>query len=124
MINANELRIGNLVTFKWWINEVREVDSIDATFGKIEMKGHCDEFELDDIDPIPLTEEWLLRMGFSKLAGLYTIYTDACEFVFNEDHISIVVEGQWLPLNHINQVHQLQNLFFCLCGKELEVVNG
>ena len=67
MINAKELRIGNLVEYKitdkfddrkeWW--EVSETDDIHW-LSKVDAKD-------EDFRPIKLTEEWLLKLGFELL---------------------------------------------------------
>lgn len=75
------------------------------------------EFE---IQPIPLTEEWLIRFGFVlyKRTLKYNIY------IKNGD-ISIKIKSLISSFRiygfgiEIQYVHQLQNLFFALTGKEL-----
>jgi len=59
MINANELRIGNLVASS--ITEV--VFSIDLEYFHDLLLGG---FSLDEIDLIPLNDKWLFRFGFVK----------------------------------------------------------
>ena len=110
-MKASNLRIGNYVNFGI-VNEPIKVLSINPSSTTIEMA-----------QPIPLTEEWLLKFGFSrdpKIGG------DRIEFrvyrfdvlTFNTNH------GWWHNLQHLNAtpldyVHQLQNLFFALTGEEL-----
>lgn len=68
--------------------------------------------------PIPLTEEWLERMGFEN----YSIDCDSEGF----NHIdvsfhnkSVTVYLNDYEITFIQHVHQLQNLYFALTGKEL-----
>lgn len=72
--------------------------------------------------PIPLTEEWLLKMGFDEIDieenknnvrvfHLNGIYCNTLYGVYYYSHL----------LKQIKHVHQLQNLYFALTGEELEV---
>ena len=81
---------------------------------------------LEDYEPIPLTEEWLERFGFSVRKSLgfeaydlddtYTIYynTTATPYGFE---LSFGVDFE-IEIKH---VHQLQNLYFALTGEELTI---
>jgi len=114
VMKANELRIGNWVYCNHSLMRVNKIE--DTIFGII---GGGTELKI--YQPIPLTEEWLLKFGFLKVAGLWSYNNGNQEFVFNEDHISVIIEGQWMSLNHIKNVHQLQNLYFALTGEELTI---
>ena len=122
MINAKELRIGNLVEYRitdklderkeWW--EVSEIDADDIHWlSKVDPKD-------DDFRAIKLTEDWLNKLGFENIDnvfcyryGFYTIFitNDANGFHFNH-------EDGYTP---IKNVHELQNLVFFLCYEELTV---
>lgn len=123
-MKANELRIGNLVNYriideiderKEWL-EVSEIDYDD-----LRILGIKDEMN-NDYQPIPLTEEWLLKFSFDNLGTFgfargdfkleFTkniITKQDCNFIF------------WINLRIIRlySVHQLQNLYFALIGEEL-----
>lgn len=66
MINPKELRMGNMVKC-----EKGFIMKINALGGKNSFSGYFPELKDNGIEeyklahPIPLTEEWLLRMGFS-----------------------------------------------------------
>jgi hypothetical protein len=90
--------------------------------------GKC--FKFVEIEPIPLTEEWLLNLGFNyddmedtnenDNLWYHLVYGD---FRFSSDK-SINFESVFIRLNKTNleikYVHQLQNLYFALTGKELD----
>lgn len=116
MIQANELRIGN------WVFLHQGFDSI-----KYDIQAHDIE-ELYDNDgigvaPIPITEEDLLECGFekkeqrfeSKEALLRISYFDSAW------HCSIGDDDFGILFRTIKHLHQLQNLYFALTGKELEI---
>ena len=96
--------------------------------------------QMYDLEPIPLTEEWLIKFGFRQ--GGYDLMEWAhkkhdriwfvgvesdCEDNTNEWlgwNYNIEAEGDALDSQlYIKTVHQLQNLYFALTGEELESSN-
>lgn len=121
-MKAEELRLGNLVSNM----NPRHNDSIltiESIGDNHEVNVFYRKYLLSELEPIPLTEEWLLKFGFScevKIGG------DGIEFrvyhfdvlTFNTNHL------WWYKVQRINDtpleyVHQLQNLYFALTGEEL-----
>ena len=120
MINAKELRIGNYCFFGKDFKGQNILSKIDSIIDPI--NSH---------DPIPLTEEWLLRFGFLKRKTLSHPYF----FIEIDDHVimdiglsgTVTIEAYdgheiFIPAD-IKFVHQLQNLYFALTGKELTINN-
>ena len=89
--------------------------------------------------PIPLTEEWLIRLGFKvdttpseyrlkwqlgKFGLMQILWMDEdCEYTFNlwntpNGDLTYYAHGD---IPHIKHVHQLQNLYFALTGEELTI---
>ena len=123
----NELRIGNLVLTKDGITKVSDVLEVG-----INMIHDSWEYDLGDIEPIPLTEEWLVKFGFNikgvtGLKGKYVVWLyDVKDYCFmihdsrdNLDSNDLKVYST--PLANIKHVHQLQNLYFALTGEELTI---
>lgn len=134
MIKATELRIGNLV-YCYSYNQLVKVAAIYLWKEEIAIKTAT---EIQDgvydrnINPIPLTEDWLKRFG----ANVVTENKDGSKNYWSKEHdFSVDVETHILangietlyryrisgsertiPLVH---VHKLQNLHFELKGKEL-----
>ena len=105
-IEAKELGIGN-VTDKGRVKSFYE-SGIHIGMGKT--------FGFNELKPILLTEEWLLKFGFSIFKNMYFIkgmQIWKCNdlFLCNKNGI------------YIKYVHQLQNLYFALTGKELTYEN-
>lgn len=115
-MKVTELRIGNyftdgedVKTVTWFtIKELSTHSKESAMF----FKGWC--------QPIPLTEQWLLDFGFFS-----NPYKDRYEMVSHDLFIEcdktkgildLYIETPYVVLK---TVHQLQNLFFALTGKEL-----
>jgi hypothetical protein len=124
MIQANELRIGNLVTWEDEPNRILKVDEIG--YNRWVRFENGDGSIIDDeecnLQPIPITEEWLLRFGFELELkegnqNEYRVYSFN-QITYNTNH------GWWWNKCHLevqpNNIHQLQNLFFALTGEELQ----
>lgn len=133
MIKSNELRCGNLVWDNYGgIYKVVNINSegfdyIDAVKPSFKAIGR---HELESIEPIPLTEEWLKRFGFEE-QEIQTKSDGTTEIGFVKD-IMMVLKGNnfyyaapyGYPNARITQVHQLQNLYFALTQTELTPSDG
>ena len=64
-------------------------------------------------EPIPLTEEWLIKFGFKRL-GVDTFYLGSVKVHHRKR--GFVLARRYGIINH---VHQLQNIYFALLQKEL-----
>lgn len=122
-MQASELRIGNLVDYYGSMVTVNSINDTDVGFSDYIP---IDYPLLDEIKPIPLTEEWLVRFGgklddletdcypLSSLTLDYRFYKSTCldgSFYWTCDKI--------LGDTYIQHVHQLQNLYFALTRTEL-----
>lgn len=129
-MKANELRIGNLVNHS--IYGECEVTALDYEMICIQRNDSDikEWFDLEDYEPITLTEEWLLKFGFEKKGYEWELFPcfEIQIIVFNQDTYNGVmfytrtIHTDYVPiycLNHINCVHQLQNLYFALTNEEL-----
>ena len=123
-MNANELRINNWVG---WNGPSHYENALVSAISKDEIFFKCgDSGLINEIEPIPLTEEWLLRFGFEKIIGKIDIYEkgrlriwlgligQSLCYLIEEDTTS----AHYIP-NSIEYVHQIQNLYFALFGEEL-----
>lgn len=124
-MKATELRIGNWVHIGGKDTQVYELysDVLTTTLDK-----GMYEYIYGVVDPIPLTEEWLIKFGFGRPknnGSFYWIKLSASLFNINPDNGVVWINtpaGE--PFNNpalIEYVHQLQNLYFALTGKELEL---
>lgn len=124
-MKAEELRIGNLVLYqgdpKIIVGITEEHPYIDdITF---------DYLDWDEIKPIPLTEEWLLNLGFTTDPKHHVLCYDLGLLSIelpNKFHSSgRAYFNSWAILNEMpKHVHQLQNLYFALTGQELVIKDG
>lgn len=136
-MNKNELRIGNSVNEEVLGNcEVSDIcehvvmvkvnnGELDGTISKVTYTlNYC------CINPIKLTEKWLLDFGFKK--------EDDCDWynksVGKRKELSYNTKTKCFVIGFksyysdnfstIKYVHELQNLYFALTNKELNRVDG
>lgn len=129
-MDANELRIGNWVRYKDSKEKVKVLQI--RRDGSHQLSGYnlCTTYYsevIGEYEPIPLTEEILLKCGFElteecKMTdkvkifelgdyGVKTWYDDTC--VFFKDVTPIKT--------NLKHLHQLQNLYFAITGEELKI---
>jgi len=137
-MKATELRIGNYIngmTGKMY----ETITSIDQ--GRVSTDNE-NSYNINHVEPIPLTEEWLLRLGFKlcdickDFGGLEMPYyaNNAVLLFFNSNRTKYELSDYYIgygsmrsgkyhvvAFKWIKYVHQLQNLYFALTGEELEM---
>lgn len=134
-MKAQELRIGNFVGLNLDNDPqnlffVKEVASVSMKLRECGMLlrdiGDVQYYDEEVIEPIPVSNEWLLRFGFEKSVDSYGGYLIE---IGSGEKIRIKNDGGWCwPMNgrhypKVRFVHQLQNLYFALTGIELEIKN-
>jgi len=123
-MKAEELRIGNLVMSHGTIDTIVGVD--DTTYGSaivsLEKYGNGET----EIEPIPLTEEWLLNFGFDNDEISYHKRVELLVGDIVSMFLFKTYKGYGLSISTLDNqigyfeyVHQLQNLYFALTGIEL-----
>ena len=135
-MKATELRIGNLIEYKiedeldeikeWWeLNTVDAFDLQDLTW--LDSNPEDAYFR-----PIKITEEWLLKFGFENITGVdYILHIDVdfklilipADAFYPQIDKADDIGWSSISLNKIEYIHQLQNLYFALTGKELAQVS-
>lgn len=149
MIQAKDLRMGNY----FLETESKIIYKLDCFYGFESVKPYdpYDDdmyFDIDDISPIPLTEEILLRCGFSvKKSPILDFYHISISWNGDYKEISLSIElgNQYVYLREQNDelpndrmadniicifngdihgklyLNQLQNIFHALTNTELEI---
>lgn len=133
-LKGSELRIGNYIEYNG-INGL--VYCIQSPFPRKEKRfndkelvtliiGGMSTICISECKPIPLTESWLINLGFEKIGqnfrkfedhgyGLgmteFVVWYNANKKTYNIKAINILVG--------IETVHRLQNVYHSLTGKEL-----
>lgn len=140
--NVRELRIGNIVNC--YSSERKEnrpfyVTQIFVDEVEIDNEDECFTIMVDRIGGIPITEELLLKCGFKKTGDYAFEYKDDSDLIFDAPNdwgntgdypvgISSINPGypaMYIPHGEVIirclYLHDLQNKFFEITGKELEV---
>lgn len=128
-INTTELRIGNLIYTEndneedivLDLSEIIQIDifgngrcNINEDIGKrhSNIEDYCYFTNYCKLIPIPLTEEWLFKFGFEG--------SDIDNYSIELSNGNFFILDSLDPIaRNIFYVHQLQNLYFALTGKEL-----
>lgn len=127
-MNANELRVGNLVSYHENISVVHGITDPDYGNGiHIHYEHTCIGCDEKLIEPIPLTGKWLLKFGFKK----YFDNNNESYFRINDDmfitadyYVYLMGDDAFECLKlkrKIKYIHQLQNLYFAITGEELTI---
>ena len=156
-MKPEELRIGNLIQTDNSTEHFMDVEKVES----IQHDGinitdgigntYETEFSYDFINPIPITEKWLLALGFDVVSYIATgdfIINGTKRLVpVNDYEYNIIVYAldydKWclkietnprleekhrkevnLSLKHFKYIHQLQNLYYALTHSELARVDG
>lgn len=120
MIQLRDLRIGNFILFSE-DSSVFEVKEITET--GLSVKNEIEEIWIDifQFEPIPLTEEWLIKFGFKEKDRIYK--NDRIEINMGNHGTVIIIGangGYSIPVQGKGySVHWLQNLYYALTGEEL-----
>lgn len=124
----NQLRIGNFVQTPSGIARVSEISASLGVF--YNGNGTHISYPYIQCSSIPITAEWLLKLGFIIIEDdYYEIGSAKKGYCFE----AFIGRNKYFKINysvHISQnsmpsahnpiyVHQLQNLFFAIVGKEL-----
>jgi len=139
-MKASELRIGNLVKYMdeylpvFAIDsekELKEYDLIGVVTLPTFWNGRrmsCQGRWINQVDPIELTEELLLKFGFEvENSFAYSTGEEVAYNVFSKSFFTYnSIQDNWWLNNWVMKiqpkyVHELQNLYFALTGEELTI---
>jgi hypothetical protein len=145
-MKPQELRIGNIVEVNHFeygdmfasvtsINDVGDLclHLLDERFTKEEY-----ECMMNEVVPIPITDELLLKIGFKKKRDGYLHYSnhndefsikfdlgyafiEYANLCFNPEDVTETNYGSSLEFPNTLHLHTLQNIWHLLTGKELEI---
>ena len=123
--SVNDFRIGNLVLDE--DGELCKIEQLSSEkmecfqqVSNIENKSCISTKYPSNIYAIELTEEWLKKAGFEHKSGNEYVKD---RFTYRKSFSDLVINGYEFDYNGIicypRYVHQLQNLYFALCGEDL-----
>jgi hypothetical protein len=121
-IKAHDLMLGNLLKYVNGENIFKVIgihefgidseDEIETTY-----------MEYENFEPIPLTEEWLVRFGFENCINGWWSENELFNVKFIDNDIEIYLSGSDndLAYKKIKYVHQIQNLYYIIIGEHLTI---
>lgn len=119
MLTANELRIGNIVACDF----IHTPDGVHIISGEdiYMIQTGCQKAELLGI---PLTARTLEQCGYAFFEGYW--HHEFVDLKEDKDGFYLCIEDEhdyelYTVSRAFQYVHQLQNLYFALCGEELSI---
>ena len=124
MKQANELRIGNWVSFE---KEPFIVTGINQIFNdepyEVQLKdsgGMFQDVGIEDISPIPITSDWLIKLGFKDEGKEMCLSVLQYKIQYSGWSPDILVSCKEDNLViKVKHIHHLQNIIFALTNSEL-----
>lgn len=138
-MKTEELRLNNLVSLSYETrkgvfdschiddtnsllnDEAFPVDKLYSDGCELLIGAEDIEFSIEEIEPILLTEEWLLKLGFEphkSIDGSFSHYAKDV-FTYNTNHGWWLFSQRLFDQSRLEYVHQLQNLFYAITGKDV-----
>jgi len=130
MIDKKDLRIGNSVMLEGKILTVKAIEHNPVTDRwYVKVYENYSQIKCEYLEPIPLTEELLVKCGFQYLNGRTDgeLTLDILHYEFDFVEGELVTKSRYEEvykrekLPHIKSLHQLQNLYFALTKQELTI---
>lgn len=127
-LDVKDLRIENLVNDEETTHTVVGIDQwhVYSYWQKDKEKEMLYKTPMNQIKPIPLTEEWLLKFGFVE----EKIIRNRKIFRLEEKHFRVEITAFGYVVYYTidkfliyygEHIHQLQNLYFALTSEELQI---
>jgi hypothetical protein len=129
-VTVSELRIGNYVkigidiNLKSFFSTIEEISNMNNVV-IVQNKNFIKVMPLNAIEPILITENWLLDFGFEWSIFHQAFHKNNFGFDINSLHgggFDLTTFKRQVFISKINFVHELQNLYFALTGLELQLV--
>lgn len=127
--NVKEFRIGNLVQWddpSHEITKITEIKKSKAAGYAFSFKGGC--AQIGEFVPVKINDKWLARLGFRRImfGKIKTSY-------FTHGYVQVSTDGDLWSIGYgsyigyisynadykLKYVHQVQNFYFAVIGKEL-----
>jgi hypothetical protein len=119
-MEAKNYRVGNFVRSK--INGISKVEQVGSSINSNYVGGRSldGNYWENSYLPVEITEQWLIDFGFRKDEETdYRWFIDDW-LAYDLDDNCIRISDSW-EFGKRKYVHELQNLFFAITGRELEL---
>ena len=116
-MKTTDLRIGNFIQ-----DQFGDIITVDGLDDMDVFSCDCGDIPVHAVQPIPLTEQWLLDFGFKVKRDFYEKGKLSIASANLKDYYpnGRVYYNSWAIVeSQPKYVHQLQNLYFALAQEEL-----
>lgn len=121
-MKPQELSIGNLVMYNGEVVKVEQITKHKIGYHTKPNETRMNYARLCEIEPIPITDELLLKNGFKQCGYIFKALFIEMYEVANGWHLHIDNERFETAIAlTIKHLHQLQNTYYFVTGKELEM---
>lgn len=153
MIDIKELRVGSHVSFRGKMECITTIDALNEKIGinayKEDERGvkYAFGFSLEQVEPIPITEELLEELGFVKVErlvyqrpdkkyidaesasmkrGMYECCAPKVTLTYwSEIWCVTATNGQGLSSKtFVRHLHELENFVYLVMKEDIEKING
>lgn len=115
-MNSTELRIGNIVSYEATAHVIREIHGEKCLHTWNKSGGDRYYSTYEEIEGFPITPEWLERFGWTDS------YSEVSGYYYDDGYLSTSIGDSYkVNTKPLKFIHEIQNLYWCLCGKELEI---
>ena len=131
MIQAKDLRIGNILLYNGKQVSVAGISS-PQQIRLYDGIGMDEWVFIDQLSPVPLTDEMLIRFGLNVIHGTTSdkdaVYVDFKDYRlylprmdgFVKASLHYNADSIWYPcLRKLDYIHEYQNIIYSLTGEEL-----
>lgn len=116
MIKITDIRIGNNLLLYGEVVKVTEIGSKDDDF-YLRVEGKNNGYYIDQFEPIRLNDT--IHQILSNTDFLLN-YNDN----LGENWSEYWIEFKGVNLKRVRYLHEVQNLYWCIVGKELEIIGN
>lgn len=117
-MKVNDLMIGNYCAID---GHESRIIHIQEHYQWVQLEGNALMTNCNLLNPIPITEDWLVKLGFEKSLGCFITPIGSFNLqviIWPTGLINWSINGF---TSEIKYLHQLQNLYFVLTNNELKV---
>lgn len=120
-MDVKELRIGNYVLDNGEISEVIQIESNGNVMTTCKSKFPISHIQ--DLEPVKLTENLLLRCGLSKVGSCFAselLGVGTLRFILNEIENRFFIEYGGKQIR-VASLHELQNIYVFITKRDLKI---
>jgi|SRR6478735_7372675 len=122
-LKTTNLRIGNYIWDDYSGVMIIHQISNDLVYCKKENHLPSGRYDIQSIKPIVIDGNWLLKLGFNYIGGNYYLDHGSIEIgLMTSKRFYLQIRSENTTLD-IKYIHQLQNFWHVLTGKELTPTN-